>query len=245
MPAGTITLTNDSNIVDGSGTSFTSEFASGDVLASTVGEVTYTLFIKSVDSDTQVTLVKNYDGPTATGLAWSAIPRNVAIAIPAQIATEVSKALRGLNQDKSNWQQVFSSSGTITVTLPDGSSFTGPSWQYLSGLMAGKASKGNNNDITSLSGLTTALSIAQGGTGAKTASGAIENFGLGSASTKDTQSTTRDSTSGRLLVQGAFGLGQTLTDELTLSNMTDSTTTGFLVTRTTGYLNSVYRLILA
>ncbi|MEN3753707.1 hypothetical protein ABC733_16950 [Mangrovibacter sp. SLW1] len=136
MPAGTITLTNDSNIVDGSGTSFTSEFASGDVLASTVGEVTYTLFIKSVDSDTQVTLVKKYDGPTATGLAWSAIPRNVAIAIPAQIATEVSKAMRGMNLDKQNWQLVFSSTDDlITVTLPDGTQFTGVSWLKLSEML--------------------------------------------------------------------------------------------------------------
>ncbi len=177
MPAGTITLTNDSNIAKGSGTSFSAEFASGDVLASTVGEVTYTLFIKSVDSDTQVTLVKNYDGPTATGLAWSAIPRNVAIAIPAQIATEVSKALRGLNQDKSNWQQVFSSSGIIAVTLPDGSSFSGPSWQYMASMFANKADLSDG-----------AVAISQGGTGATTQSGAREALGLGSAALKDTGS---------------------------------------------------------
>ena len=41
----------------------------------------------------------------------------------------------------------------------------------------GKASSGDNNDITSLSGLTTALSIVQGGTGATDASTALSNLG--------------------------------------------------------------------
>lgn len=45
-------------------------------------------------------------------------------------------------------------------------------------LLAGKAASGENTDITSLSGLTTALSLAQGGTGAKTDSGARAALGL-------------------------------------------------------------------
>lgn len=40
------------------------------------------------------------------------------------------------------------------------------------------AKKGANSDITSLSGLTTALTISQGGTGAKTSSGAKLNLGI-------------------------------------------------------------------
>jgi hypothetical protein len=39
-----------------------------------------------------------------------------------------------------------------------------------------KANAGANSDITSLSGLTTALSVSQGGTGASTASGARDNL---------------------------------------------------------------------
>ncbi len=42
-----------------------------------------------------------------------------------------------------------------------------------------KAASGANSDITSISGLTTALSVAQGGTGATTANGAKSNIGLG------------------------------------------------------------------
>ena len=50
----------------------------------------------------------------------------------------------------------------------------------------GAASSGANSDITSLSGLTTAISLTQGGTGATTADGARSNLGLGSAALKNT-----------------------------------------------------------
>lgn len=43
------------------------------------------------------------------------------------------------------------------------------------------ATRGANNDITSLSGLTTALSVAQGGTGGKTQAAARTGLGLGAA----------------------------------------------------------------
>ena len=50
-------------------------------------------------------------------------------------------------------------------------------------LRAGLAASGVNSDITSLTGLTTALSLAQGGTGATTASGARTALELGTAAT--------------------------------------------------------------
>ena len=49
--------------------------------------------------------------------------------------------------------------------------------------ISGSASAGANSDITSLTGLTTALSIAQGGTGSTTAAGARTSLGLGTVST--------------------------------------------------------------
>lgn len=51
--------------------------------------------------------------------------------------------------------------------------------------VANKAGSGANSDITSLSGLTTALSVAQGGTGGKTQSAARDGLGLKSAATAD------------------------------------------------------------
>lgn len=165
MSAGTLTLTNNSDIVTGIGTSFVTELAAGDFVVVTVGGVPYTLPVKSVESDTDMTLVSVYTGPTQSGAAWSAVPRIALNMVTAALVSQSAEALRGLNYDKQNWQQVYSASGSITVKLPDGSTFTGPSWKYLADNMATKTDG--------------AVPISQGGTGSKTAAGARTNLGLG------------------------------------------------------------------
>lgn len=141
MPAGTLTLTNNSAVVKGTGTAFNTELTAGDFIVSVVGGVTYTLPVKTVDSATQATLIKAYDGPTQVGAAWYAVPRDAMNTITAQLAAETAKALRGLNLDKNNWQQVFSGTGNITVTLPDGSTYTGPAWNSFTAALNLKADK--------------------------------------------------------------------------------------------------------
>lgn len=172
MPAGTITLTNNSSTVSGNVTAFATELSANDFLVAVVGGVTYTLGVKSVESATSLTLITAYGGPTTSGLAWTALPNQALVGITAQVAADVAKAIRGLNLDKANWQQIYTGTGNVTVTLPDGTTYTGPAWNGITATLAGKAAKGVNNDITSLTGLTTALSVAQGGTGAITASAA-------------------------------------------------------------------------
>ncbi|ELO0981342.1 tail fiber domain-containing protein [Enterobacter asburiae] len=171
MSAGTITLTNGSAIVGGSGTSFATELAAGDFIVSTVGGVPYTLPVKTVDSGTQLTLVSNFTGPTQSGAAWSAVPRVALNMVTAALVAQSTEALRGLNYDKQNWQQVYSAAGNITVKLPDGTTFTGPSWKYLSDNMATKSGG--------------AVPVNQGGTGSTTASGARTNLGLGNSAIRD------------------------------------------------------------
>ncbi|QBA40706.1 tail fiber domain-containing protein [Enterobacter roggenkampii] len=185
MSAGTITLTNGSAIVGGSGTSFATELAAGDFIVSTVGGVPYTLPVKSVESNAQLTLVSSFTGPTQSGAAWSAVPRVALNMVTAALVAQSAEALRGLNYDKQNWQSIFSGNGNITITLPDGTTWTGPAWNSITTSLAGKAAKGANKDITSLSGLTTALSVAQGGTGSTTESGARTNLGLGNSAIRD------------------------------------------------------------
>ncbi|MFP7605056.1 phage tail fiber protein [Serratia quinivorans] len=149
MPAGTLTLTNNSAVVKGAGTAFNTELKAGDFIVSVVGGDTYTLPVKTVDSATQVTLIKAYDGPTQAGAAWYAVPRDTMNAITAQLAAETAKAMRGMNYDKENWQQVFSGTGNITVKLPDGSTYTGPAWGWIANAISTKSSTvslGNGND---------------------------------------------------------------------------------------------------
>lgn len=131
MSAGTLTLTNNSDAVTGADTTFTTELAAGDFIVTTVGGITYTLPVKSISSGTQLVLISKYPGPTLAGAAWQAVPRVVQNQITAELVVQTTAALRGLNYDKQNWQAVFSASGDITVMLPDGSTFTGPSWKSL------------------------------------------------------------------------------------------------------------------
>ena len=82
-------------------------------------------------------------------------------------------------------------SGSWTLTLPTSAGTNG---QVLSTNGSGVASwttlttyaaSGDNSDITQLSGLTTAIAVSQGGTGATDASTARTNLGLGAAAEKD------------------------------------------------------------
>ncbi|ECC9539738.1 tail fiber domain-containing protein [Salmonella enterica subsp. salamae] len=175
MSAGTLTLTNNSAAVSGSGTDFSTELASGDFIVVTVGGIPYTLPVKTVNNNTSLTLVSVYTGPTQSGAAWSAVPRVALNMVTAALVAQSAEALRGLNYDKQNWQQVYSAAGNITVKLPDGTTFTGPSWKYLSDNMATKSGG--------------AVPVNQGGTGSTTASGALTNLGLGNSATRDVGTT--------------------------------------------------------
>ncbi|WP_314412178.1 hypothetical protein [Pantoea septica] len=173
MPAGTITLTNNSATVTGSGTSFTSELKPNDFIVAVVGGVTYTLGVQSVNSATSVTLITAYGGPTTSALAWTPVPNAALVGITAQVAADVAKAIRGLNLDKANWQQVFSASGNITVTLPDGSAYSGPSW---GGITSSLNNKANTADVLTKSDNLSSLTDK---------AAARTNLGLGDSATRN------------------------------------------------------------
>ena len=128
MSAEILTLTNNSAAVTGSGTAFTTELAVGDFIVVTVGGIPYTLAIKTVNSNTSLTLVSNYTGPTQGGAAWYAVPRVAMNLVTAALVAQSAEAMRGLNYDKQNWQSIFSGTGNVTVKLPDGSEWNGPAW---------------------------------------------------------------------------------------------------------------------
>lgn len=153
MPAGTIALTNNSTSVTGSGTSFKNELKANDFIFAIVGGTPYTLGIASVNSDTSITLTVAYKGPSNSGAAWNAIPNQTLVGIVAEMATQTAYAIRGLNYDKDNWQGIYSDAASVTVTRPDMSTYTGPSWGYLSNSLSNKPNSSDvllkvNNTIT-------------------------------------------------------------------------------------------------
>ncbi|EHS6109486.1 phage tail protein [Salmonella enterica] len=182
MSAGTLTLTNDTDAVTGSGTAFTAELAAGDFIVVTVGGIPYTLPVKAVNNNTSLTLVSVYTGPTQSGAAWSAVPRVALNMVTAALVAQSAEALRGLNYDKQNWQSIFSGTGNITIKLPDGSAWNGPAWN---GITTELNKKANASDLGSAASKNTGvnsgdiMTVGSFGIGAKDGAYAFEvnNFG--------------------------------------------------------------------
>ncbi|EAM3336363.1 phage tail protein [Salmonella enterica] len=177
MSAGTLTLTNDTDAVTGSGTAFTAELAAGDFIVVTVGGIPYTLPVKAVNNNTSLTLVSVYTGPTQSGAAWSAVPRVALNMVTAALVAQSAEALRGLNYDKQNWQSIFSGTGNITIKLPDGSAWNGPAWN---GITTELNKKANASDLGSAASKNTGLNsgdimtVGSFGIGAKDGAYAFE-----------------------------------------------------------------------
>lgn len=155
MSAGTITVTNGSATVTGNGTSFTTELKSGDFIGVIAGGTPYTLIVASIASNTQLTIGGAFAGPTASGLAWDAVPASLLYAVTQQIMNDMGTALRGMNSQLVNWQRIYSDASSVTVERPDRTTFTGPSWGYMAQQYASKA---NTADVLAkadnLNGLT-------------------------------------------------------------------------------------------
>ncbi|SAH31643.1 Uncharacterised protein [Enterobacter hormaechei] len=110
------------------------------------------------------------------------------------LAQDIAETFTMYQRYMSGFADVMNGTTDVTITI-NGVAVTVPGQKSL-------AKKGANSDITSLSGLTTALSISQGGTGDKTAAGARTNLGLGNVATKNTGEGDND-----VLAPGSFGVG--------------------------------------
>ena len=93
------------------------------------------------------------------------------------LAQSMSQLINEYDENIGAWETFASTSANqlVTVTI-NGTSLSIPA-------IGGLARKGANSDITELKGLTTPLSLKQGGLGANNAADARTNLGLGSAAT--------------------------------------------------------------
>ncbi|HGN9435649.1 TPA: tail fiber domain-containing protein [Enterobacter hormaechei] len=189
---GTIAISG--NTLTGTGTNFT---AAGSLIRNGCTVIALT----SPAQVFQITAIGSATSLTVTPAANPAIPAGTKYAILLSdslsvdgLAQDIAETFTMYQRYMSGFADVMNGTTDVTITI-NGVAVTVPGQKSL-------AKKGANSDITSLSGLTTALSVGQGGTGAKTKEDARTNLGLGSAATKDVGPNT-----GNVLGVGYFGFG--------------------------------------
>jgi hypothetical protein len=166
--SGTVSVTQNSNAVIGTGTAFIANSRVGDAFRGPDGgwhEVT------NIASDTALSISPNYQGATnATG--------TYALAPMQGYVKDSADALRALVNAYGAKLAALGTTGNYD-TLPVTKGGTGGVDQASARAGLEAAKSGANSDITALSGMTTALSVTQGGTGGKTAADARAGIGLG------------------------------------------------------------------
>lgn len=135
MSLGTLAINNNSDQVAGTATSFATELKVNDFIAVPSGGVTYTMVVKAIASDTALTITRPFSGPNVTGANWAAIPAGTMVGVTAKIADDTSYTMRMYVNEATNWMNLLTVDGDVTVYAPDGSSYTGPSWLKLSRIM--------------------------------------------------------------------------------------------------------------
>lgn len=118
---GSITLEQKSKKVIGCGTKWTNPLigiCSGQMLILKTQNTIEIYEIASVQSDTELTLAKHYDGETKSGLDYE-IPTAPKVSIEV-LALRISEMLNYYQQQMEGWQTALTGEGEVTVTAPDG-----------------------------------------------------------------------------------------------------------------------------
>jgi hypothetical protein len=152
---GTVAITAGQTTVTGNGTAFALNSRVGDAFQGPDGrwyEVT------NIASATVLSILPAYQGATVSGGSYGLAP------------------MQGyVKESADRLRQLVDQLGSTFALLGGANNIA----DLRANILA--ATRGANSDITSLSGLTTALSVAQGGTGGKTQASARTGLGLGAA----------------------------------------------------------------
>jgi len=193
------TIAGSSNTITGTGTNFT---AAGSLIRVGCTLIAFTNPVQVL----QITGITSGTALAVTPAISPAIPAGTKYAILLSdslsvdgLAQDIAETFTMYQRNMSGFADVMNGAGDVTITT-NGQQITVPGQKSL-------AKKGANSDITSLSGLTIALSVAQGGTGAKTAEEARANLGLGSVATRDSVTTLRSSVYSQVPLVGYRGIG--------------------------------------
>ncbi|MCS3602756.1 hypothetical protein M2371_001965 [Buttiauxella sp. BIGb0471] len=172
------TIAGNGSTITGTGTNFT---AAGSLIRVGCTLIAFTnpvqvLQITAITSGTALSVTPAISPAIAAGTKF-AILLSDSLSVDG-LAQDIAETFGMYQKYMGGFADVMNGSSDVTITI-NGSPVTVPGQKSL-------AKKGANSDITSLSGLTTALSVSQGGTGGKNAADARLGLGLGSAATKDT-----------------------------------------------------------
>lgn len=172
---GTIAISG--NTLTGTGTNFT---AAGSLIRNGCTVIAMTSPVQVF----QITTIGSATSLTVTPAANPAVPAGTRFAILLSdslsvdgLAQDIAETFTMYQRYMSGFADVMNGTSDVTITI-NGTAVTVPGQKSL-------AKKGANSDITSLSGLKTALSIEQGGTGATNAADARTNLGLGNSATRN------------------------------------------------------------
>jgi len=178
--AGTVSVQAGSTTVTGTSVDFAAGSRNGD---SFIGPDGLTYEVVNVASATVISILPAYKGPTLSGGAYAIMPVQ-------GYDKALSDAFNNLNNQFGPKLAALGTTGNYDILPPSkgGTGITDLS-VFIQGLLndadapaaratLGAAKLGANNDITSLIGLTTALSVAQGGTGGNTQATARAALGL-------------------------------------------------------------------
>jgi hypothetical protein len=150
MNLGTINVVNGSKAVTGVGTKFkTAPIPAREGQPIVINNVHYE--IGSVNSDTSITLALNYAGATANNLAYTII--TTAEGSFNDLSRRAAQVMSLYQGYMDVYDALFSGTGNVTVTLPDGGVITLPSWNTM---------QPKDGTLTTLSGKpTTAFGLAR------------------------------------------------------------------------------------